>query len=154
MTTIASDGKTVAADGQASNGAELTSINNVKITVLGDCVLGFEGLTALRPVAFDWWERGADPAEVTGAMKDQSWGLGVFSSEGVRYFSNDCPYPSFYAYPFAMGTGESFAAGALLAGADSLRAVEVAVQKDIYTGGKITVLEIPREEAKLPEAAE
>lgn len=154
MTTVASDGKTVAADGQTSNGAEINNIDIVKIKASGNAVLGFAGLSALRPVVFEWWEKGADPSEVSGPMKDQEWGLGVFLHNEVRYYSHSCPYPSLYGYPFAMGTGENYASGALLAGATSRQAVEVAAQKDVYTGGKITVLEIPRATAQISEAAE
>lgn len=154
MTTIASDGKTVAADGQCTAGNEILSTDRVKLEVCQDCVLAFSGTAALQPVAFKWFKEGADPAKVDGFLKDKDWTLAVFRQDVAEYYRNDCPHPLEVPYPTACGSGEDYAIGALMAGASPKEAIEIACVKDTMTSGKITVVEIPRKAEKLAEAAE
>lgn len=154
MTTIASDGKTVAADGQCTAGHEILCTNRVKLEAWGDCVLAFSGAIALQPVAFRWFKDGAVPEKVEGALKDKDWTLTVFRDGTASYYRNDCPYPLEVPYPFSIGSGEDYAMGALMAGTTSRAAIEIACAKDTMTSGKITVVEIPRKAEQLAEAAE
>lgn len=153
MTTVASDGKTVAADGQSTAHTEIFRTNSKKIRGCGDAVLGFTGVAALQPVIFAWFEEGADPCKIEGFLKDNDWTLAVFRKAGVSYYRNICPYPLLLEYPFSMGSGEDYASGALLSGATSRRAVEIAIEKDTQSGGTITEIAIPGV-AVLAEAAE
>lgn len=154
MTTIASDGKTVAADGQMTAGNEIVSRDRTKIKTHKDAILAFTGASALQDVMFTWYEEGADPAKITGCLSDQDWTLAVFRAAGVMYYRNNCPYPLAAAYPFAVGNGQDYATGAMMAGASARRAIEIACDKDIMTSGQIAVLEIPREVVSVREAAE
>lgn len=155
MTTIASDGKTVAADGQETWGAEPVRMDREKVKLVDGFLYAFTGVGALFDPCIAWYAKGADPKEVPEAKGDNStWGLSVFFPGRVEYFSSTCPYKAEYHYPFALGSGTDFAMGAMLAGCEPRRAVEIAAEKNIHTGGKITVVEIPRETAKIAEAAE
>lgn len=154
MTTIASDGKTVAADGQCTAGNEILSTDRVKLEVCQDYVLAFSGTAALQQVAFEWFKDGAEPSEISGPLKDKDWSLAVFRPHVAEYYRNDCPYPLAVPYPTAMGSGEDFAIGALMARASPREAIEIACAKDTMTSGMITVVEIPRKAEQLAEAAE
>lgn len=61
--------------------------------------------------------------------------------------SNDCLKVD--ELPIAIGTGTPYAMGAMLAGADAVKAVEICSQLDIYTGGEVQVGVVPQK-IKLP----
>ncbi len=155
MTTIASDGKTVAADGQETWGSEPVRLDREKLKLVSGVLYGFTGIGALFDPCIAWHGKGADPKEVPEAKGDNnSWGMAVFLPDRVEYFSSNCPYKAEYGYPFAIGAGTDYAMGAMLGGCDPRRAVEIAAEKNIHTGGKIMVVEIPSKAATIAEAAE
>lgn len=153
MTTICSDGCTVAADGQETWGSEAVSLTREKLRSWNGKIYGFTGVGALFEPCIRWVDSGADPNNAPEAKGDNnSWGLCVFEPDGVVYYSNNAPYPHRYSYPFAVGAGCDYAMGAMLAGASPGRAVEIAAEKNIHTGGKILVLPVPI--VAMSEAAE
>ena len=143
MTTIASDGKTVAADGLTTAGDEPLRSDRIKIkhSALGT-ILGFTGIAALQSIIFSWFEDGADPDKISGVLKEKDWSLVEFRETDVAVYHHDLPYPNFLPYPFSVGAGEDYALGALMAGATPERAVQIASEKNVKTGGNITVLSL------------
>lgn len=143
MTTIASDGFTVAADGRVVAGDEFISDKNVKLRQVKGRVIGFCGVMAYMSPAIEWLEDGANPSQIKELwLEGKDWCMIVFDPDCARCYHNDTPYPSEVPYPTAFGSGELLAIGALLANASPERAIQIASERDLKTGGKITVMEI------------
>lgn len=147
MTTIASDGKTVAVDGLRVCGSEIIDLDTPKIGQGDDCVYGFAGAARYFEPALRWHVlRGEEnPPPHPGRSADQSerWSLFVFTPGQVVRYSSDDEWPEAYPYPAAFGSGGVYAQAALLSGKTSREAVEIAAKLDIYTGGTISELTIP-----------
>lgn len=50
--------------------------------------------------------------------------------------------PSKFKGPYAIGSGEEYAMGAMLAGCSALEAVKIAAKLDVYTGGPVRTLTV------------
>lgn len=134
MTTIATDGKTIAADGLCVSGEMITDSNAKKLTRLPDgSIVG--GCGELAPI-----RRAIDCLHAPGAHPDDFTGEFMLlrlmpDGEIIRYegslFGVETPAPA------AIGTGREFAVGAMLAGKAAKRAVEIATSCDVYSGGTI-----------------
>jgi ATP-dependent protease HslVU (ClpYQ) peptidase subunit len=151
MTTIATDGRTIAADGLVTAGIERIDTSARKIVRVDGLIYALCGRTsALRPLV-RWHQDGADPDTVPKVGGE--WGLVVIdpNQPHAHYYHNDALFPSFVPYPCAFGTGEQFARGAMLAGADPRRAVEIAAECDVNTGGTITHLDIGPAIGRVPK---
>jgi len=143
MTTIVTDGLSIAADGQSTSGSEITRTRSQKILVRHGRVYAFCGGTAIREALIAWHHAGADPA--TYPVVDDKFAATMLVLEAPMrgtYYATEVRRPDPVEFPFAMGTGQDFATGAVLAGASVQRAVEIASLRDIYTGGEITVVDI------------
>lgn len=143
MTTIASDGVTVAADGLRCGGDEPTGQNAIKIERIGGIVVGFSGTWFYRDPAIKWWLNGCPEDKMPKISGTYYWDLILFRPAGVTVYSHDSPYPdNNFEYPFAAGAGAHYAQGALLAGVGPGKAVEIAAKCNVHTGGKIIELSI------------
>lgn len=129
MTVIAYDGHTVAADKQATNGdyrATVTKLHRVGHEVLAFCGHADVGLAMVA-----WYRAGCpvDQFPNKGLSNEDATWLYVFAPGArVRCYQRQ-PIPIIFEDPlFAAGSGCAVAKGALLAGADARRAVEIACQ--------------------------
>lgn len=137
MTTIACDGKILAADSQRNAGSECIDRATQKIVVEHGYVYALTGNCACFGPARKWHAEGADPAKVPTAPKDGCWTLLVFSRDKVTTYHNDLPYPSDLTYPQAFGSGGSYALGALKGNLGATQALEIAIDLDIHSGEPI-----------------
>lgn len=144
MTTIATDGLTVAADSRSMRGDVIVSHHAVKLHRQDDgSVVGCSGRTPDCETFRAWLKDGGKRPKPTGGFSalhvrvDGSVWLFTEVGEGCRV-----------DVPAAIGSGAEFAVGAMLAGADPEKAVEVAGKRDPYTGGRTEVMR-----ARLPVAA-
>ena len=146
MTTIVTDGKTVAADGLICYGQEkgAQSVRKIVVRTARDGkkrVFAFSGAHAMFAAVAEWFEQGAVPKDVPTAT-DDGWSMLVFEAHrNVNVFST-CPYPCEFSGVFGIGTGSSYAIGAVFAGASPEKGVLVASRLDRDTGGKIFVVNI------------
>lgn len=148
MTTIASNGLTVAADGRAMLGDEPIRDDIQKIYKRDGRVLAFTGSTRFQPAAIEWGFSGFDPEKQPVVKdKDDAWSVAEYFPDCVVVYNDSCPYPFTYPYPFAMGSGQDYALGALAAGATPERAIEIAIRFNVRTGGKIMSIDVPRDGA-------
>jgi hypothetical protein len=139
VTTIACDGKVMAADGLVTNGNDIAvEFDEKKIWRLPDgSILGAAGSTdgceAIRRFLSNADEKLETVAEFD-AIRLMPDGSGLSYSDKGGEKSTRCTWPA------TLGTGGSIALGALLAGASPRRAVEIACQRDCGSGGKIRTL--------------
>jgi hypothetical protein len=95
----------------------------------------------------DWYLGGcleANRPKVVG--KEYSGGMWVFDPPNPpkEYYNiHTCPYPEPLFFPNALGSGAPYALGALHAGVDVVKAVEIAAQLDVFSGGEIKAVDIP-----------
>lgn len=138
MTTIAWDGKTLAADTLGTcNG--LREGHAPKAVRIGGVILAGDGSRALFLRFRAWFfegRKGPCPYE-----DKEAEGNGIAIQDGVlTCWGPQGPWPVTQRL-FAIGSGYPVALGAMHAGADARRAVEIAISLDTGSGGEITVLE-------------
>jgi hypothetical protein len=139
MTTIAWDGKCVAAESRKTLESFLFPADYNKIEQRGEEVFAHCGVSALFMPMIEWYLAGAIPKDYpTGG---DIWFL-VFRKGRAFCFTPNTPYPDEAHAPFGWGSGGVYAIGAMRAGADARRAVEIAIECDIESGGRINVMDL------------
>jgi len=129
--------KQIAVDGQStSNGvivnhrSDKTINNDIGLWVLAGCPSDYEALVKLKHN--DKCE--IEPDCVALLIKEgKVFGVGV--SDGL------CSHTE-YKYNYTLGSGCDFATAAMDFGKSAKQAVEYAMTRDIYTGGKIQVIDV------------
>jgi hypothetical protein len=149
VTTIATDGKVIAADTMTTRPGGFREPGHYKKMHVVDAPGGVRWLVA---VAGDmsmveplkrWVVDGATAADIP--FRDDrhaDWHLWVFKPEGLFEAMASAPRLCPCHCPNAIGSGARFAIGAFAMGATPRQAVEVASRFDIYTGGEVEVLDI------------
>ena len=130
MTTIAWDGKTLAADSQCT-GDWLEQYPVNKIHKVDDCYLAGAGNSVDLIAYINGEEIKGDEIEV----------LRVTKKGKVTYHKNGNGHLDVKGKT-AIGSGAGFAMGAMLAGATATETVKIASKLDPYTGGKIKSVKI------------
>lgn len=140
MTTIATDGKSMAGDGQASASGTIVSINSRKVHRL-KCgrLYGTCGDAANVQAHRRWLENGCegDAPKLNG-----DFGFIILSRDGTVQQGGSDGIPVETAAPTALGSGMDLAIGAMDAGKSAAEAVAIAAGRDPNTGGVITELEL------------
>lgn len=137
MTTIATDGKTMAGDGQREFCQTIVDSEAVKVRKLSDGRLyGSCGETAFSELVAAWLEG----AEKPDWKPDDGFCALVVTPSGEVYSLSERCHPIKIKAPAAIGSGMDFAIGAMEYGASPKDAVEIARKRDPGTGGTITVL--------------
>lgn len=142
MTTIATDGVTIAADGLGVSGSERVATSLKKLKVQHGRIYGLTGMSQILEEVIYWHNRGADPAHEFKGLKDPDWLLIVVDRYGLTSYSDMSLYPNSFHYPQAFGSGASYAVAAMHLGHSPAEAVKVASKLDVYTGGEIQVINI------------
>jgi ATP-dependent protease HslVU (ClpYQ) peptidase subunit len=126
MSIVAWDGKTLAADRQASYGDTVRTIKKLWKLVNGE-VVAVIGTYANCLMVKQWYENGAKQEEWPECQKKEDWAqLIVVKKEGCFYYDSQ-PLPLEIVDPFcAWGNGRDVAIGAMEMGADAVKAVEIA----------------------------
>lgn len=138
MTTIACDGKSMAADGMVSCEGTVFGRNAVKVRRLNDGrIVGVCGSAYNIEPFSEWLNDGGDKPE----LPDEFEAL-VLRPDGICLCYNNKCQSIVEELPTASGGGKDFALAALDAGCSPERAVEIACQRALGTGGKITVIHL------------
>lgn len=138
MSTIACDGEILAADTQMSSDY-IDAIEFKKIFKVEDgFYAGFAGECRVI-VAVVEWLRGGDRPDV-----DKDADLTALLIRNGSGYTMEAPFFKEYpiALPAAAGSGSVFAIGAMDAGASAREAVEIAIRRDLSTGGKVRWMRI------------
>lgn len=134
MTTIATDGRIMAADGRACRGDTLVADKVRKIDRLSDgSLLGVSGRASTQSQMAAWLNgKGKFPAEAGdwSALHVRPDGIRLYSSDGGEAFV-------VVDAPAAIGSGSDFALGAMMARMGPLDAVRLAAKRDLFTGGAL-----------------
>lgn len=143
MTTVAWDGKRLAADRKITTCGGIHDCNMTKIVKRKDGSLcGVGGSTALAFAFQKWFLKGGKgklpllkdgDADINAIVISPQGKLTVYDPSG--YFEADAPF-------YAIGTGYELALGAMAMGAEADTAVRVASQFDSKTGNIVDVLEL------------
>lgn len=137
MTTIACDGRSMAGDGQASNdGMRVASAcRKVRLATEGR-IVGLCGTSSDMEPFLQWLDDGTKPK-----LEKNTTTLVLYPEGAIRRYYHDLKFDIEEA-PVAIGSGCQFAVTAMDMGASAEKAVAMAAERDIYTGGKITVLHL------------
>jgi len=137
MTTIATDGKSMAGDGLACADHAITTFDRVKVSRLPDgSLLGCAGDSAHIIRFRKWLADGGSYPKVRNFAA-----LHLQTDGSLRYYGDD-PEWSAMSLPAAIGSGAAFALGAMDAQASPSWAVACASLRCPYTGGTITDLKL------------
>lgn len=135
MTTIATDGKTIAADTQQC-GSFITPVQTQKIWRVGNRLVGMTGNIEDYPLFLKWLK---SPKSEDKPILGKHFEALVVGKLRVEVFCRSL-LPVEVGAPAVVGSGSSFAMGAMLYGASPEEAVRVAIKLDPYTGGKVKCL--------------
>ena len=139
MTTLATDGITLAADGQITCGDVVESLETKKVVKLPDgTVVGWAGCVHAAN-KFVAWLQGGEDQNCRPDLTDSFVAIRINGTSEVLSYDADC-HAIIMPAPHTAGSGGVLALGAMLAGASPREAVMLACKRDVYSGGKITAL--------------
>jgi ATP-dependent protease HslVU (ClpYQ) peptidase subunit len=139
MTTIATDGRSMAGDGLITDDNVVCATDFPKVRRLSDGrIVGFCGNSFNYDAFADWLEsgEGEPPAATDG------FGCIVLATDGTVTSYDERGRTFRERGAWAIGSGCRFAIAAMDMGKSPAEAVAYAVTRDIFTGGEITVLTI------------
>lgn len=149
MTTIAFDGRSIAADRMCSIGNTPVRSPHPKIRRLVyknlPAVMGTSGSVEYGHALVDWLQAGAHAGKEPELSNDGDSNyctVLLATKESVYLFSNSCVGVPLGAIPWAAGSGADYALGAMAAGASAKRAVEIAITLDVNSGCGVDVLRL------------
>jgi ATP-dependent protease HslVU (ClpYQ) peptidase subunit len=139
MTTVACDGKTMAADGLVTCNGTIWAQGFEKVARLPDGrIAGASGSAYYIAPFLAWLKDGGDFPEMDAENFE---GLVLSPDGSVRaYDHKGRSIPE--EVPTASGSGKEIALGAMLAGATPAEAVNIAAERDCGTGGKIIAISL------------
>lgn len=146
MTTIATDGRWIGADGRTTGGVEIFTETHSKLMELPDgSVVGGAGDRAVaaraRAELHIALVKGREPQDVEGDYLL----LRLFPSGALALYDGGIlSHPQWLDPPFAIGSGAEFARGALAAGASVRKALAIAHRFDSGTGPLNQIFKVAR----------
>lgn len=145
MTTIAWDGKTLAADKRATGNLPIAIITKIFRLVYEDhhYLIGAEGEINICNQLTNWARQGFKESMFSGAdtTVTKARMLVIKDDYTIQVYGNNSYYP--YAIQntfYALGSGRGYAIGAMHCGKNAIEAVEIASLYDHHTGNGIDIL--------------
>jgi hypothetical protein len=142
VTTIAYKDGIMAADAQISaNGFVHSSALKIVRNARGD-LCGASGNQGFMVRFLSWFEKGEKGEPPSAQDKDEHYDVIIIRARKPHQAltinqTTLCPISGEF---YAIGSGRSFALGAMMAGADAMFAVQIACKMDNYSGGDIVAL--------------
>lgn len=142
MSVVAYDGKSLAADRQATcNDMRATTSKIIRVPC-GD-VLAWTGQQDAGLMMVDWYQHGKQREHYPPVQNTDYWARLIVATQGRVEFYERHPLPIRVYDPFmAWGSGQDFAMGALAMGATAKEAVEVASRFSVNCGCGVEVYEL------------
>ncbi len=146
MTTIAWDGKSLAADKLMSQQGLRGVVTKIQRGADGS-LIGISGQFSTGLHAAQWVANGADPALMPKTQDTDEWvGIIQIKPDGTIWKYERGPVPmKIEDCIFAVGSGRDFALAAMYLGKSAIEAVKVAARFDVYTGMGVDVLNLVAE---------
>jgi hypothetical protein len=145
MTTIAFDGRFLAADTLATRGGNSSNCLSTKIALAGGRAFAFGGAWGpLQADLMNWYLAGAEPAQLPSHARHSDGGTMLVLDLETRVpyvFTDKMPYADQEAAPIAFGTGGDLAQGAIRAGVTAMEAVQIAALDDLMTNDTIDFID-------------
>jgi len=141
MTTIAWDGKTLAADRRVSYDS-VSDANTTKIVKTDNGLCGAAGNTSIGAAFKRWFVHGEEGDPPPLEKNGQEASAFIIREAGVRLHYDQFGWFQADPGPFAIGSGWEIAIGAMKSGKSAAEAVQIAAKLDGYTGSDIDVLEL------------
>ncbi len=139
MTVIAWDGKSLAADRQATSGDCRREVTKIRRLKNGD-LASFSGSEAGAREMMTWYESGADPAKYPPMQATSDWvRLILVTKKGVFMYEERPVQMPLKEKFFAWGSGRDFALGAMAAGATAKQAVQITCRYSVGCGMGVDV---------------
>lgn len=136
MTTIATDGQSMAGDGRITFHDYIVNETSVKVRRLpSGSLIGFCGDSGDDIVFEEWLERGGKKPKLSSGFS----ALVLTQGRRPRTYFYDCTFDEIDP-PYAIGSGARFAFAAMDCGKSPEEAVRIAAGRCTKTGGKVTVL--------------
>lgn len=136
MTTVAWDGKTLAADSQVTIGNCRGSGTKLVSNAAGYIAAGAGMLGDVLPW-LQWVANGMDDEDRPSSLGEESVVIIVPPRGAPLWFAGTHIPTKLPRHKFAIGSGGDFAMGAMAMGADAVAAVKIAAAHDVYTGRKV-----------------
>jgi len=141
VTTIATDGRIMAADGRTSGGGTIYNDASVKMTRLPDgSIVGRAGGVADHTKAVDELIVAMLEERTPRETKGDYALLRLFKDGKALLYVDRLDGPAWVSLPAAVGSGADYARGAMAMGADPKTAVKIAKRFDAGSGGRIRTL--------------
>lgn len=135
MTTIATDGRIIAADGRVTSGGEILSESTPKLRQLADgSAVGWAGAQEDAEKAVEELAAAVREKRDPAAQDNDTFTLLRLFPYGMSAVYQQRMVPLYVEGPHAIGSGHGFARGAMLAGASALKAIRIAHKADNGTG--------------------
>jgi len=133
----------MAADSRAYSGSTHPIGTKLKIHRLADgSIVGITSNQVGMPEAFvEWLNKGANRDDVMPAEPCLS-AIHVSPTGEVAIYSDGYTPSRVMGETFTVGSGRKYALGAIAMGADAVRAVEVAIENDLWCGGPVALLHL------------
>lgn len=135
MTTIATDGWTMASDSRLS-GEYLDSDYFVKIHRVHRCLIGGAGDPSEFLMWLNWFRHKQRDLDSYPDMSGETGILVLKQDRTVLHYAST-PFPISIGLPAAEGSGSHIALGAMDAGASPEEAVRIAIRRDVNSGGRV-----------------
>lgn len=145
MTTITWDGESISSDSQATKGNfQKLNIGSKISRLKNGNVVGFCGSALLLKEAFRWLDtdRSTRPASLFNDDEESHWEvIEIDRNKNIthHYSGGSIVFPN---QNFAIGSGSSYALGAMAAGANGIEAIEIASKLDAGSGGDIYTMKL------------
>lgn len=135
MTTIATDGKTMAGDSQTTADKQRVASRPKVHRLKNGTIVGCSGHATDARAFVRWMDHESGDRPPIG----ESFEALLLRPDGTVEWIDHKFEPVEYLVPMAIGSGGDIALGAMLAGKSPKRAVKIAALRDSCTDGKITV---------------
>ena len=140
MTTIATDGKTMASD--TRQGADfIDQVESIKVFRIKGEVVGICGDYAEARRYLEWLQNGSKKDDKPHFDKEADFEALHLTQKGVFSVTKNL-YRVATGTPAACGSGGCHAIAAMMAGATPKRAVEISIQLDPFSGGRVMVMKL------------
>lgn len=139
MTTIATDGRTLAADGQTTSpGDYIVTLKAEKVVRTGaGRIVACCGPCGDEELFIDWLENGGKKPKLGRGFA----AIALAPGEHAHVYYGDCTRNRLRG-PYAIGSGAQWALAAMDLGKTPQEAVAYACTRDIYSGGEIVALSL------------